>query len=105
MFTWFGYISSKSDTWPLAVAQERIQSSGKYFRMTALSSLNIFALVTWITNCNRILRESENGQVSASKICWVKMGGKDVTFSSINGINLIVRYCYCGGNSVLENLL
>lgn len=37
----FGYISSKSDTWPLAVAQERTQTPGKYFRMTALSSLNI----------------------------------------------------------------
>lgn len=89
----------------LVVVQERIQTSGKYFRMTALSSLNIFALVTCITNCNWILRESENGRVCASKTCWVKMGGEDVKFSSINGINLIVSYCYCGGNSVLENLL
>lgn len=53
----------------LVVVQERIQTSGKYFRMTALSSLNIFALVTCITNCNRILRESENGRVCASKTC------------------------------------
>lgn len=28
------------------------------------------------------------------------MGGEDVKFSSINGINVIVSYCYCGGNSV-----
>lgn len=70
----FGYTSSKSDTWLLAIAQERIPAPGKYIRMTALSSLNIFALVTWITNCSGSLRESENDQVSASKTYWIKMG-------------------------------